>query len=74
MGKKFSSKYIVESVDISAYMELHEDLGWLSNVRGIDVLLRTCKNYCSLGFKYIDTDTDEENPWLFHMKFEKGKV
>lgn len=74
MAKKVPQQHIVDTVDLSPYMEHDEDLGWLCNSRGINTLLRSCKNYASVGHKYVDTTIDANNACLFHMKFEIGKV
>lgn len=74
MAKKPLQQPIIEIVDLSPYMERDEDLGWLCNSRGMDLLLRHCKNYCSLGYKYIDSTPDKENECIYHMKFELGKI
>jgi len=74
MAKKVLKKIITESVDLSPYMELNDDLGWLCNIRGINSLMRTCKTYTTMGYIYVDWAVDHENPCVFHLKFEIGKI
>ena len=74
MAKKPAQQHIVETVDLTPYMERDEDLGWLCNTRGMILLLRNCKNYAACGHKYVETTVDQDDPRLFHMKFELGKV